>query len=446
MTSIVAKNELDWIGLPVERVRERISLAPKKGKYVLYWMQASARVLDNGALQWAIFAANRLSLPLVVGFVLTDNYPRANRRHYQFLLESLVEVESELNRRGIRFVVRRGDPPEEILRLARDAAAMVFDVGYTTVQRAWRDQVDAGANLPIVEVEDNVVVPPELVFDHEAYMARSIRRKIFALLPDFLEPLRRIRPKIAGDDLKLKGIEIDPIEKLLNRMKIDQSVPPSPTFKGGQKEAAKRLRRFVRDRLEHYDLRRDPTAEFTSELSPYLHFGAISPMTVARAVWTSGSSRTDEFFEELVVQRELGINYAIYNPSYETFDALPNWARATLKAHEQDPRDDLYTFEQLRDAATSDPAWNAAQRQMLATGFMAGYMRMYWGKRVLQWCRKPRQAFDYLVQLKRYLRAGWTRPERLRGDRLVFWQARPALAQSADFWHGPLDDPPIAPA
>jgi deoxyribodipyrimidine photo-lyase len=189
---------------------------------------------------------------------------------------------------------------------------------------------------------------------------------------------------------------------MLARLTIDRSVAPSEAFQGGPAEAKRRLTRFVGSKLAYYaDRRNDPTLDFQSGLSPYLHFGQISPVDVALAAMTSGAPRNalDAFLEELIVRRELSMNFAARNPDCCAYAGLPNWARATLAAHARDRRDHLYDEAAWEAAATHDPYWNAAQREMVRTGKMHNYMRMYWGKKILEWSRSPEAAFDIALRL-----------------------------------------------
>ena len=405
--NLVAREDLRAVGLAEDRVRV-MNDRPiwPKGRFVLYWMQASIREQANGALELANRLGQRLALPTVVCFGLTESYPGANLRHYRFLLEALADVRESLAKRGIRLVVSVGNPAEVVQRIGRDAALVVTDRGYTRIQRQWRERLAKTLRCAMVQVEDNVVVPIDVASEKEEYAARTIRPKIMSRLEDFLDPIRRVRPygsstegfRFAGSGNDVCK-QLDRIDRLLKKLSIDRSVSPSPCFEGGEREAMRRLGRFVRSRLDRYHQRNDPAAGATSELSPYLHFGCISPMLIARRVLASGSPCCEEFIEELCVRRELAINFVVHNPDYDTFDSLPDWARKTLDKHRRDRRAYLYTFEELRDARTHDPAWNAAQREMVHSGYMAGYMRMYWGKKVIEWTADPAEAYETLVRL-----------------------------------------------
>jgi len=372
------------------------------GRYILYWMQQSQRAAWNPALEHAIARANERNLPVVVGFGLTDAYPGANLRHYAFMLQGLAETRSALERRGIAFVARRGSPDRVAAELAADAAAVVTDRGYMPAQARWRTAVAAAVPVSMEEVEGDVVVPVDRVSEKEEYAARTIRPKLHRLRDAYLRPMTPASVKRRADRLRLDGEVWRRPEDLLDRLDIDRSVAPSTVFRGGTSEAERRLDRFVASKLAHYpDRRNDPTLDFQSGLSPYLHFGQISPVAVALAVRASDAPRAavDAFLEELIVRRELSMNFAARNPDCCAYAALPDWARATLGAHARDRREHVYDEARWEAAATQDPYWNAAQREMIRTGKMHNYMRMYWGKKILEWSRSPEEAFGIALRL-----------------------------------------------
>jgi deoxyribodipyrimidine photo-lyase len=369
------------------------------GDYVLYWMQQSQRAEHNPALDLAVREANRLQLPVVVAFGLTDGYPEANLRHYRFMLEGLQDVAAALRRKGIRLVVQKGAPPAVVHALGRRAAVIVCDVGYTRHQRGWRLAVAAEAECPVIAVESDVVVPAGVVSTKAEYAARTIRPRIQKHLDSYLALPRAVKPRNTSLDLDLGGLDLNDIDGVLAGLKIDRSVSPVTTFfKGGTAEAKKRLRRFIRNRLAHYDSHSNqPQTDDVSMMSPYLHFGQISPVYLALQVRKAREGQGIDraaYLEELIVRRELAINFVYYTPDYDRYSCLPDWARKTLSEHARDRREHLYTREELEAARTHDAYWNAAMREMKHTGFMHNYMRMYWGKKILEWTADPEEAFD----------------------------------------------------
>jgi deoxyribodipyrimidine photo-lyase len=384
------------------------------GRYVLYWMQASQRAEWNHALEYAAGRANQLARPLVVGFGLTDDYPEANERHYAFMLEGLADVRAALAKRGVRLVVRRGEPPDVAVDLSRQAALVVCDRGYLRHQRRWRDDVADRAGVAVVRVESDVVVPVEAASDHAEYAARTLRPKHRRLWTTYLKPLEPVPLAHDSAALRIPGtgdIDVTNPGAALARLKVDRSVKPSDRFRGGSVAAHRVLDRFLADHLDGYaDRRREPAAGATSTMSAYLHFGHVSPLEIATKVNARRgvpAADRDAYLEELLVRRELAVNFAHYCPDYDSFDALPAWAKRTLEAHRPDPRETLYTVAQLEAAATHDPYWNAAQAEMVRTGFMHNSMRMYWGKKVLEWKKDPREAFaDVLYLNNKYFLCG----------------------------------------
>jgi deoxyribodipyrimidine photo-lyase len=363
-------------------------------------MQASQRAEYNHALEFAVREANNAGLPLLVCFGITDSYPGANLRHYRFMLEGLKQTAAKLRERGINFVIRKKSPEKLVVKLSADAALTVFDAGYMPIQRQWRKTAAALLKTPVIQVESDVIVPVASASDKEEYAAYTIRGKIHRELDYFMQPLTTHDLKIRKT-VDAETLDINQTGELLDSLNIDQSVAACENFHpGGTNEAHKRLKLFITEKLPYYsELRNDPSRDFQSGLSPYLHFGQISPLEIALKVKKSGSGNTEDFLEELIVRRELAMNFAFYNDACRDYASLPPWAKATLREHADDRREYLYSLEELEKAATHDPYWNAAQTEMLISGKMHGYMRMYWGKMLLQWSRTPEEAFRYAMFL-----------------------------------------------
>jgi deoxyribodipyrimidine photo-lyase len=185
-------------------------------------------------------------------------------------------------------------------------------------------------------------------------------------------------------------------------MKIQDYPAGIKTTKGGYSTAKHKLENFITYKLAHYDVDRNkPSLDATSGLSPYLHFGQMSPVYIAKQILLADYSYDVKavFLEELVVRRELSMNFCWYNPNYDSFAGLPDWAKNTLIDHAGDHRDVTYSYEQLENADTHDIYWNAAQQEMLVSGTMHNYMRMYWGKKILEWVPDPINAFEFALYL-----------------------------------------------
>ena len=380
-----------------------ISLNQKKtssGSYVLYWMQASQRVQYNHALEFAIQQANELGVPVVVYFGLTDRYPDANLRHYLFMLQGLKVVQKSLSARKIQMVIRHESPQIGAVRLSKNAILVFCDRGYLNIQRNWRNYVAQHIDCPCIQVESDVVVPVEEASSREEYSAATLRPKIRRLLSKFLVKLEERDTKLTSLSLDFDSLNITDTAEIIAKLDIDRSVKPTDSFHGGTDEAEELLNQFLNNKLDLYpQLRNDPNAECLSGMSPYLHFGQISPLHIALNTLETRSPGMEAYLEELIFRRELSTNFVFYNQLYDSFDGLPNWAKKVLLEHKGEPREYNYSSEELETAETHDLYWNAAQREMTLTGKMHGYMRMYWGKKIIEWSRTPEEAFQRCLYL-----------------------------------------------
>jgi deoxyribodipyrimidine photo-lyase len=363
-------------------------------------MQAAQRVECNHALEYAIRAANDLGKPVVALFGLTDKWPEANERHYHFMLQGLREIRRDLKAKGIQMLVRHQSPDSGAVEMAKEAALVVVDAGHLRIQKKWRAGAARRIKCPLYEVETNLIVPVEQASSKENFSAGTFRPRITKQLDRYLVPLSHTRPHVDSLGLKFSTFNIDDIDEVISKLDIDRSVPKTESFDGGTSEAKKRLSDFLRNKLDRFaELRNDPTADYVSHMSPYLHFGQISPLYIALKVLKSTAAGRDSYLEELIVRRELSHNFVYYNNDYDKFSCLPPWAANTLNFHSRDKRQYVYSLEQFERARTHDPYWNAAQQEMVITGKMHGYMRMYWGKKILEWSRNPRTAFKTALYL-----------------------------------------------
>ena len=387
--------------IPPERIQIINPISSKaKGSHILLWFQASVRASCNHALEYAIDQANELRKPIVACFALTSSYPEASERHYAFLLEGLADTGARLQERGIPLIVREGDPPKVITDLAVDACLVVMDRNYLRHQKRWRQQVAEAIDTPLVQMESDVVVPVDTVSGKEEYAAATIRPKIQRLLDQFMVPLQERKVRHPVPDPRWETLPWQDPNQILSRLDIDRSVPRVNGFTGGTTEAQRQLREFLAHGLDRFATERnDPNRDALSGMSPYLHFGQVSPLEIALAVKSTGSTSTDSYLEELIVRRELSMNFVHRNPHYDDIACLPSWAKATLEAHAGDRREYVYSKDELEGAKTHDRYWNAAQIQMVRTGKMHGYMRMYWGKKILEWSETPEESFRTALYL-----------------------------------------------
>jgi deoxyribodipyrimidine photo-lyase len=384
------------------RVRER-----RKGKYdpdgtcVVYWMQRAQRGVDNPALDLAVEAANLLGKPAVVFFAPVPFYPRANLRHYRFLLQGIPDIAEAVAYRNVGFVLRRY-PDHSLLKFCDEVkpALVIGDENPLRETEHWRRIATRKLKIPFYTVDADVIVPSRLL-EKAQYAPVHARRRLHARLQEFLVASPNPRAKVAWNAPRSMK-SLSPNLDLTDGWQMDRSLDPVNAFKGGSKEAARLLREFVGEKLRRYAKERNhPELDSTSRMSPYLHFGHISPIKVALAVRQADAPREDKdsYIDELLTWRELAINFVTYNPVYDSFESGENWAHKSLAEHAKDPRKVLYTRRQMESAETHDHLWNAAQMQMVNSGWMHNYMRMYWAKKILEWSRTPADAYTTAVYL-----------------------------------------------
>jgi deoxyribodipyrimidine photo-lyase len=419
-----------------ERVTALNKESVRRGKYVLYWMQAAQRAEYNHALEYAIEKASALKKPVLAAFGLTDKYPDANLRHYYFMLEGLSRTRNALEQRGIQLVIRHQSPDLAASELAHDAALVVVDAGHLRIQRRWRKTVAAKIKCPLFEVETNLIVPVDQASVKENFSAGTFRPRITKKLKYYLVPVKHRKPRLDSLGLRFLSFDIDNIDKAVSRLDIDRTVDKVAGFHGAAAEAKRHLNNFLKNKLANYPkLRNDPNADCTSNMSPYLHFGQISPLYIALEVIKTKGPAKDAYLEELIVRRELSYNFVFYNNDYDKFKSLPLWVVRTLNFHRRDKRQYNYSLADFENARTHDPYWNAAQKQMLITGKMHGYMRMYWGKKIIEWSRTPRQAYKIALYLNNKYELDGRDPNGFAGVAWCFgkhdraWAERPVFGK-----------------
>ena len=374
------------------RVTVRRGGAPERGRCVVYWMQRAHRGRANHALDAAVNVANALGLPCVTYFAAVKNFPHANLRHYAFMNEGLPDVEEDCAERGVGFVMRRA-PDESHERFFADvgAAVVIGDENPLREPERWRVQLAERLRIPFWTVDADVIVPSKLL-EKAQFSAGVIRPRLRRMLPEFLRPYENVRAEMVWK--RPRGLQAEDVHADLTRgwRDFDRSVKPVEAWCGGRKEATKRLELFVAKMLDGYERERSrPEVDGTSRLSPYLHFGHIAPLTIALAVKAAAKNQArvkdaqEAFLDELIVWRELSVNFVRYQPEYDSAACGDNWARLTIAKHDSDEREVLYTLKQMEEARTQDELWNAAQLQMIHYGWMHNSLRMYWAKKILEW-------------------------------------------------------------
>jgi deoxyribodipyrimidine photo-lyase len=389
------------------RITVRRQGAPKAdGKCVVYWMQRAQRGIDNHAVNIAVEVGNLLGLPLVVYFAGISNFPSANLRHYVFLNQGLPDIEDDLAKRNISFVMRRA-PHESHEKLLADvdAALLIGDENPMREPERWRKHLASKIDIPFWTVDTDVIVPSKLI-EKAQYGAYTIRPRLYRLLSEYLVPYENPHAQFAWK--RPTGFHADSVHEDMTRgwQHLDRSVPPVPAWQGGTRAALKRLKHFTGTLLKDYDKQRNhPEVDGTSKISPYLHYGHIGPQTVALAVQAAAETdpslreAKDNFFNELIAWRELAVNFVRYSPDYDTAECAEDWAKRSIAEHAKDEREHTYTLKQLENAETYDELWNAAQIQMVRGGWMHNYLRMYWAKKILEWTPDAATAVKHCVYL-----------------------------------------------
>lgn len=372
---------------------------PRNGA-IVYWMSRDQRVSDN----WALLKAQQLALekrvPLIVVFCLSPGFLGATIRQYGFMIRGLLELEVSLSALNISFQVLTGSPDEVLPDFAEsiNCSSVVCDFDPLRIKRMWKKSIAGKLKVPLIEVDAHNIVPCRFVSQKVEFGAYTLRPKINRLLPQFLVeiPAVEYHPYSSGETSSINW------QALKDSLRVDVSVTEIDWLIPGEKAARVHLKNFITRKLESYNAtRNNPTENGQSNLSPYLHFGQISAQRIAFDVLAfdiPDSSKTS-FLEELIVRRELSDNFCFYNPNYDTFDGFPAWSQKTLNEHRNDKRDYIYSKDEFEKASTHDTLWNACQNEMVTTGKMHGYMRMYWAKKILEWTHSPEDALAIAIYL-----------------------------------------------
>lgn len=379
----------------------RVGSPDPNGTCVVYWMQRAQRGIDNPALDVAVEVANALAKPIVVFFAPVPYYPNANSRHYRFLSQGIPDIAAALQKRKIGFVLR-SYPRHSLAKFCEELnpALVVGDENPMREPERWRQAATKKLRVPLWTVDADVIVPSKFLLKAQ-YAAHTIRPRLQPLLRTYLVPPENPDARVPWQTPTYLS-SLYPAIDVTEGWKLDRAVSPVSDWQGGSAEALRLLNHFVQHKLRGYGtLRNKPEHDHTSRLSPYLHFGHISPVTVALAVQHADAPTADKeaFLNQIITWRELAVNMVRFNPNYDNFECAEPWAHRTLAEHARDPRPMLYTEDQLENAETHDSLWNASQQQMVTHGWMHNYMRMYWAKKILEWSRSPAEAHRIAVRL-----------------------------------------------
>jgi deoxyribodipyrimidine photo-lyase len=371
------------------------------GGPVIYWMSRDQRVSDNWALIYARQLADKAKVPLAVVFCLSARFLDASYCHYEFMLDGLGQVEKNLRKLNIPMFLPSGRPEEEIAKFIKKykAGALVADFSPLKISRKWKSEVPGRIKMPFYEVDSHNIVPVWEASQKLEYAAYTIRPRINRLLDEYLEDFPRITKHKYGWMRPTEKIDWNNARRSLT---LNRTVTDISRIKPGERKAHDQLFDFLERRLGFYaEKRNDPNENAQSGLSPYLHFGQLSAQRVALEVqkFDKNIRSQEAFLEELIVRRELADNFCFYNDNYDNFEGFPEWARETLNNHRRDKRPHIYLLDELEIAKTHDDLWNASQMEMVYTGKMHGYMRMYWAKKILEWSRTPEEALKNAIYL-----------------------------------------------
>ena len=368
---------------------------------VVYAMSRDQRADDNWALLYAQSLALTSGQPLAVAVLPLADSQQKTLRQADFALTGLREVEKRLLSLNIPMFVLAGQPERELPKFLRKigAGCLVTDFSPLKTSRIWKQKTAEQLDIPVYEVDTHNIVPCLKASIKREYAAYTMRPRINKILSHYLVEIPRLlgHPHNWGGEWPVVNWG-----SLIKKMVVDKSVPPAAHFSSGSSHAFAQLERFLNQRLpQYFDKRNDPNAGVLSDLSPYLHFGQISAQRVALETQRYGDEikGQEAFLEELIIRRELSDNFCFHNDAYDSFDGFPAWARESLDNHRHDPRPYIYSPEQFEKGETHDELWNAAQIEMVTTGKMHGYMRMYWAKKILEWSLSPESALASAIYL-----------------------------------------------
>ncbi|MGQ0506880.1 MAG: deoxyribodipyrimidine photo-lyase [Myxococcaceae bacterium] len=394
-----------WTELQVDPARVHVikeASLSEKGEFVLYWCQINHRAEHNAALDAAIALGNHLGLPVVCYQALRPDYPYASDRIHQFILQGHDDVAAGMDARGVTYWRELLTKKSHRLReLGKRAAAIVSDFFPTYIVPGHLRGAARQIDVPLFAMDASCVIPMKRIPDAQIG-ARTLRPKVHKLWPEYRGLSKALKPKHTR--APKADFDTDTKTPPLKSLPIDHLVAPIEDRPGGRAAGLKRLQQFIQKDLERYgEGRDDPGDDHSSGLSPYFHFGQVSSLeAVHAAIDALGEKHPSvaSFFEQVVVRRELGFNYCFHTslPEQLSFSSLPNWAQKTLNEHRKDKRE-IYTDEILETGETADEVWNAAQHELLERGTIHNYLRMLWGKKILEWSRTPEDGLRRIAWL-----------------------------------------------
>jgi deoxyribodipyrimidine photo-lyase len=441
--------------VPADRI-QTLNRAPLKtdGSWVVYWMIAQRRTSFNFALERAAEWARQLAKPLLILEALRSDYPWASLRLHRFIIDGMAANHEALAGRNVTYYPYVEPEPGHgrgmIETLAEDACVVVTDYFPTFFLPRMVSTVAARLSVKLEAVDGNGLLPLAAserdfptAYAFRRFLQKNLNRHVQSIplenpLLD-LPPATTVPQRITSRWPRASADILDGDTVAFRGLPIDQSVPAA-SVRGGTARGRAVLRDFVDQGLDRYtELRNRPDDDATSGLSPYLHFGHISPHEIflkmatrerwspdqvvppangRRAGWWGMSENAEAFLDQCVTWRELGFHFCHHRKDHDRYESLPEWAQRTLAKHAGDPRDHTYTLAEFDAAATHDPLWNAAQNQLRREGRLHNYLRMLWGKKILEWSSEPREALDIMIELNNRYALDGRDPNSYSG---IFW-------------------------
>ena len=456
------------------RVFKRNQLEPNSdGDYVLYWMQINRRFHYNFALEYAVAWANKLNKPLLILEAFSCDYSWATDRSHTFMMQGMkehLEYANDQHLNYVSFVEENPGQYDQLLKnLASNASVLVSDEYPVFIMRKRNEQYPNELEIPYITVDSNGLIPLGLTDKdpYSAYFFRKIMQKNFIEAytnPPKQNPLEELEnkekvqlPESIFDNLPDAKEALSNIPEFISGLNIDHTVHPIDIH-GGRFAATGMLGSFIKNALLEYDDKRnDPDEKKTSQLSPWLHFGKISEFEIVKAVlehqpkgWDldkitfnngstggffNGDPNIDSFLDEVITWREVGFHFAHHREDYDKLESLPDWVQKTMDKHRDDPREWIYSYDELKNSQTHDEIWNAAQTQLREEGIIHNYLRMLWGKKVIEWTPDYRTALQYLIELNNTYAIDGRDPNSYSGIFWCFgrfdraWQERPIFGK-----------------
>ena len=362
-------------------------------------MQRDKRVYDNWALIASQYTAIKNRVPLYVCFQYTGENRESNTRHYEFLFKGLEQTAQTLEQHNIRFLLLKGYAKDTIPKLIQEhfVGTLIVDYSPLKVYRNRIKKVLEKVQIPFFQVDAHNIVPVWKASDKKEFAAHTIRKKITNNLADYLTEYPKIIKHPYGEKRENKFSLLE----IMDNLNIDVSVQSVSWIEPGESAANKSLG-LLNHSLNNYDVHRnDPNKNALSNLSPYFHYGHLSSQRAVLEIKKFNIPQNDKaaFIEQVIIRKELADNFCEYEINYDYFDGFHPWAQNTLNQHRNDEREYLYPKQQFEEAETHDDLWNAAQNQMMITGKMHGYMRMYWAKKIMEWSPSPEIAQQIAIDL-----------------------------------------------